>query len=330
MRSFSDEGVVGMWRTRRLCGVFYLLFLPGMNMDFPTQVIETTFPVTLHIRREDLSHPVVSGNKFRKLKYNLAEAEVRGATTVLTFGGAHSNHIAATAFAAKERGLSSVGIIRGDELADKVIDSPTLSFATKCGMRLHFISREDYRKKAESAFIQQITRALGPFYLIPEGGTNALAVRGCEEILDERDAFYDYICCPVGTGGTLSGISNSLRPYQQALGFPAVKGEFIKDDIRKFAHSENWRLIQGYEFGGYAKTDDRLIAFINAFFERTRIPLDPVYTGKMVFGVMKELAAGFFPEGAKILMIHTGGLQGIAAMNRRLLETKRPILITDV
>lgn len=295
-------------------------------MLVPTHDIPTPFPVTLHLRREDQIHPVVSGNKFRKLKYNLLEAEKTGHRTLLTFGGAHSNHIAATAYAAAEKGFASIGIIRGDELAGKPLDSPTLSFAESCGMRLEFVSRNDYRRKSDSDFVEGLKKRFGDFYLLPEGGTNALAVKGCEEILTGDDASYDYVCCAVGTGGTLAGIANALGPHQTALGFPALKGDFLPADIRTFAASGTWRLVSGYEFGGYAKTDDRLIAFINAFFEETGIPLDPVYTGKLVFGVMNEVAKGRFPEGSRILLIHTGGLQGVAAMNRRLLQTKRPTL----
>ena len=270
------------------------------------------------MKREDLIHPFVSGNKFRKLKYNLLQAKTENQSTLLTFGGAYSNHIAAVAYAGKEKGFQTIGIIRGDELGDKIESNPTLKFAQECGMQFEFVSREDYRLKTDSAFLEQLENKFGSFYLIPEGGTNALAIKGCEEILTQEDGIFDYVACAIGTGGTISGIINSALPHQKILGFPALKGDFLQDEIRNFVQNENWELITEYHFGGYAKVNDELIAFINWFFEQTQIPLDPVYTGKMVFGVFDLINKNYFPENSKILLIHTGGLQGIQGMNLKL------------
>lgn len=282
--------------------------------------------VKLFIRREDLIHPFVSGNKFRKLKYNLLEAKNQKKTTLLTFGGAFSNHIAATAFAGKQNGFKTKGIIRGDELASKINENPTLKFAQDNGMVFEFVSREAYRLKESDDFIENLKNNYGDFYVIPEGGTNDLAVKGCEEILKEEDSFFDYICSSIGTGGTISGIINSALPHQKVLGFPSLKGDFLQKDIRKFADKENWTLISDYHFGGYGKVSIELIEFINSFYQENDIPLDPIYTGKMVFGVIDLIHQGYFPENSKILMIHTGGLQGIEGMNLKLKSKNLPLI----
>jgi 1-aminocyclopropane-1-carboxylate deaminase len=284
--------------------------------------------ISLVIKRDDLIHPFVSGNKFRKLKYNLLQAKAENQSALLTFGGAYSNHIAAVAYAGKENGFQTIGIIRGDELADKIESNPTLNFAQKCGMQFEFVSRETYRLKTEESFLEQLQQKYGAFYFIPEGGTNAFAIQGCEEILTPEDASFDYVACAIGTGGTISGLINSVLPHQKVLGFPALKGEFLQDEIRKFVRHENWELITDYHFGGYGKVSPDLIDWINRFYAQTQIPLDPVYTGKMVFGILDLIAKNYFPENANILLIHTGGLQGIQGMNLKLKNKGLPILHT--
>jgi 1-aminocyclopropane-1-carboxylate deaminase len=295
--------------------------------EIPTQKIKlSTNNISVSIRREDLIHPFISGNKFRKLKYNLVQAKAENQETLLTFGGAFSNHIAAAAYAGKEQGFKTIGIIRGDELESKIMVNPTLKFAQECGMRFKFITREDYRHKTEEEFIEILKQEFGNFYLVPEGGTNEFAVKGCGEILTEEDSQYDFICCAVGTGGTISGLINSILPHQKVLGFPALKGDFLKEEIRKFAQKENWELITEYHFGGYGKVNPELIAFINRFYAENSIPLDPIYTAKMVFGVMDLIEKNYFPENSKILLIHTGGIQGIAGMNLKLKAKKLPTI----
>lgn len=292
------------------------------------QEIQIAFPkgITLTIKREDLIHPFVSGNKFRKLKYNLLQAKTEHQETLLTFGGAFSNHIAAVAYAGKEQGFRTIGIIRGEELFGKIEENPTLKFAQENGMQFEFVTREEYRDKNEDSFIEKLKDKFGDFYLVPEGGTNELAVKGCEEILTEEDAIFDFVCCAVGTGGTISGLINSALPHQKILGFPALKGDFLTDEIRIFAKKDNWDLISDYHFGGYGKVNLELIEFINTFFEETKVPLDPIYTGKMVFGVIDLIHKNYFPEHSRILLIHTGGLQGIVGMNIKLKQKKLPIL----
>ena len=293
------------------------------QLEVLTQEIKiSNSTVKVFVRREDLIHPFVSGNKFRKLKYNLLQATKENQKTLLTFGGAYSNHIAATAYAGKENGFQTIGIIRGDELASKIEENPTLKFAQECGMKFEFVSRDKYRLKDTADFIANLKEKHGSFYLVPEGGTNTYAVSGCEEILTNEDANYDYICCAVGTGGTIAGISNSASETQKVLGFPSLKGDFLQKDICNFAKKDDFSLISDYHFGGYGKVNEELIAFINSFYKENKIPLDPIYTGKMFFGVIDLIKNNYFPENSKILLIHTGGIQGVAGMNLKL-KTKK-------
>jgi len=291
------------------------------------QIILPNNAVELYIKREDKIHPFVSGNKYRKLKYNLLEAKNNGFDTLLTFGGAFSNHIAAVASAGNAFGFKTIGIVRGEELGNKISENTTLSFAKENGMQFKFVSRELYRNKTSESFLNDLKEEFGDFYLIPEGGTNKLAVKGCEEILNTEDNTFDYICCAVGTGGTISGLINCLKPSQQVLGFPALKGDFLKEDISKFATQTNWKLITDYHFGGYAKINEELVTFINQFKIDNQVSLDPVYTGKMLFGIIDLINKNYFPKGSKILAIHTGGLQGIEGMNAVLKKKKLPIII---
>jgi 1-aminocyclopropane-1-carboxylate deaminase len=281
---------------------------------------------SLFIKREDLLHPYISGNKFRKLHFNVQKAKEEKHNTLLTFGGAFSNHILAVASAGYENNMKTIGIIRGEELQQKIAENPTLLKAEEFGMVFEFVSRAVYRNKQDVDFIQTLQKRYGNFYLLPEGGTNNLAVKGCEAILEESDKEFDFICCAVGTGGTISGIVNSSKDGQQVLGFPALKGDFLTEDIRKFANKSNWQLVTDYHFGGYAKTTEELILFINEFYKKFQVPLDPIYTGKMVFGVLDLIEKKAFPKGSKILMIHSGGLQGVSGMNI-LLKQKNQIEI---
>ena len=281
----------------------------------------------VYVKPEYLIHPYISGNKYRKLKYNLADAKQKGKNTLLTFGGAFSNHISAVASAGKEFGFKTIGIIRGEELASKIDANPTLSFAKHCGMTLKFISRNQYKHKTDADFIACLKQEFGDVYLIPEGGTNALAIKGCEEILGKADEVFDFICCSVGTGGTISGLINAALPHQKIIGFPALKGDFLQEEITKFVTNKNWELNTDYHFGGYARATDELIAFINRFKSLYNIPLDPVYTGKMMYGIYDLIKKGYFPKQAKILAIHTGGLQGIEGMNVKLKQQNKPLIV---
>lgn len=302
------------------------LFEPNNSRAIPNEFI-TEFPggIQLWIKREDLLHPEVSGNKFRKLKYNLLKAKELGKRQLITFGGAHSNHISATAAAGKLLEIKTIGIIRGAELENSEEKwSPTLKYARSCGMDFAFISREEYREKDSEEFWRKLQKQYPDAYIIPEGGTNPLAIKGCEEILTNEDESYDFICSSVGTGGTLAGLINSASRGQQVLGFSSLKSEHLQDEISKLVNRDNWKIIQNYHFGGYAKINPELVNFMNAFSKKYKIYLDPVYTGKLVFGIFDLIKNGYFPQNSKILAIHTGGLQGIEGMNRFLKKKDLP------
>ncbi len=285
--------------------------------------------ISISLKREDSLHPLISGNKYRKLKYNLETAKAQNKHTLLTFGGAHSNHLSATAAAGFEYNFKTIGIVRGEELEHKSKQgkpiNATLDLAIQNQMTLEFISRSNYRNKTSPSFVKLLKEKFGDFYLIPEGGTNQFAVKGCEEILSKNDDEFDVICVAVGTGGTISGIINSAKAHQKIIGFPALKGDFLNDEIDKYVlNKENWSLTNEYHFGGFAKVTEELIVFMNNFKEETGIPLDPIYTGKMMFGIVDLIKNNFFEKGTRILAIHTGGLQGIEGMNI-LLKKKNSI-----
>ena len=194
-------------------------------------------------------------------------------------------------------------------------------------MYLKFISRTLYREKNETLFLEKLKQEFGSFYLLPEGGTNELAIKGCKEILTKDDEFFDYICVSVGTGGTIAGLINSALDHQKVLGFPALKGDFLNDLIKKYIKSnKDWKLINDYHFGGYGKINSDLITFINKFKKETEIPLDPVYTGKMMYGIIDMIKNDYFKSNSKILIIHTGGLQGIQGMNIELQRKGLPLI----
>ncbi|WP_422360393.1 1-aminocyclopropane-1-carboxylate deaminase/D-cysteine desulfhydrase [Reichenbachiella sp.] len=292
------------------------------ELDSPTPLEQIHLPifsekkVDVFIKREDLIDTQISGNKWRKLKYNLLEANSQGYGTILTFGGAYSNHIAATAAACRRFGFKSIGIIRGDEL--NANSNTTLQQAATNGMDLQFISRKTYQNRNDETWV----RALGEKYqafVIPEGGTNPLALKGVQELIDEITDDFDAILCPVGTGGTLSGIINGLQGHQRAIGISSLKGEsYLNDMISELSTIDSsWELIHDYHFGGYAKFDSHLIKFINQFYLETQIPLDPIYTGKMMYGLIDLLKKDKFPSGSKLICVHTGGLQGIEGFNNQ-------------
>lgn len=296
----------------------------------PNQEIKSPFltskKVNLYIKRLDLIHPTAGGNKYFKLLYNLKEAEIRPHKTILTFGGAYSNHIYSTAAACQALGLRSIGIIRGE--AGKQL-SPTLEYAKECGMSLHYMDRETYRNKQQAEVVENLRRQFGSFYLIPEGGTNKLAIKGCMEILREEDHRMDYIGAAIGTGGTLTGLIASARASQTVLGISSLKGEFIHKEIECLLESHaiepkaKYELFTDYHFGGYAKYKQELIEFMREFTDQNGIPLDPIYTGKLFYGIYDLIKKDYFPEHASILLIHSGGLQGIEGFNMRHQENLR-------
>lgn len=296
-------------------------------VEFPDEI-----PVKIFMKRLDLIHPSISGNKWFKLKYNLVDARENGFDTLVTFGGAFSNHIYATAAAGKEYGFKTIGIIRGEEHSNL---NPTLEFAASQGMRFVYVTRSDYRKKHLQDFTNWIHKKFGNVYIVPEGGTNQLALKGCREIPPLIEIDYDYLCTPCGTAGTLSGLITGLSGKNKILGFSVLRGGsfLIKQAERliiEFSQNEysNWSINLDYHFGGYAKINRELILFIRQFEEINGIILDPVYTGKMMYGIMALAKEGFFNENVSIVALHTGGVQGIEGMKEKMniiLSNKIPL-----
>ena len=303
--------------------------------DSPLQQLQSPFleefKVLLYVKRDDLIHPQFGGNKWRKLKYNLFQARENQFDTLLTFGGAWSNHIYATAAAGKHFGFKTIGIIRGEQHSPL---NATLSFAQSCGMQLHYITRTEYRQKNEALFIQNLKQKFGNVYILPEGGSNALAIKGCKEIVDEiylqLDRPFDTICCASGTGATLAGLISAIKPAPRkhqpwAIGFSALKGgHFLNDEVNNFLnnkttatdrYTDNWRIESSFHFGGYAKINDELIHFMQTFQSQYDFALDAVYTGKMFYGIFKLIQNKTFKPGTTIIALHSGGLQGNAGFN---------------
>lgn len=263
-------------------------------------------------------HPEIMGNKWRKLKYNLITIKNRGLNAIVTMGGAYSNHIAATAAAAKENNLSSVGIIRGEELNKE--SNPTLEFASGKGMAFDFVDRSSFRIIRENP--ESVKERYPNHYFLPEGGTNELAIQGCEEIVDEIDIEFDALVTPIGTGGTFAGVLKASKNRHKIIGVSSLKGNFIHDEIQNLLRKyqiqyANYQIIDGYHFGGYGKTNHELIDFINYFKENLDISLDPIYTGKTFFAVWDMIKSNKFEKNLKIVILHTGGLQGIEGFNRK-------------
>ncbi|MGB1247319.1 MAG: 1-aminocyclopropane-1-carboxylate deaminase/D-cysteine desulfhydrase [Chitinophagales bacterium] len=276
---------------------------------------------TVSILRTDMMHPEIQGNKYYKLKYNLEAAKLQEKDTLLTFGGAFSNHIYATAASGKKYGFKTIGIIRGEQPDSYLY---TLQSAKEMGMQLHFIARDVFRYLRNenfdnsSDFLSTLNINWDKTYIIPEGGTNPLAVKGSAEILSELNADFDIVCVPVGTGGTIAGIINSLEGKKKVMGFSSLKGGFLSKDVVRLLDKDyqNWSINTDYHFGGYGKWNNQLIDFINDFQQSKNIPLCPIYTGKMMYGIADLLKKEYFPNETKILAIHTGGLQGIKGFNQ--------------
>lgn len=282
----------------------------SIAQDIPYHTLIDSSSVRLDLKRLDLIHPHISGNKFYKLKYNLIEAKKRGFDCILTFGGAFSNHIAASAYAAHHFDFKSIGIIRGQELAYRPLNA-TLKTAQHYGMQLEFMSREQYRQKDQLEFLHTLQSQYPSAFIIPEGGMNALAIQGSKEILSDTDQLnYDVICCAVGTGGTLAGLIEASHHEQYVMGFSALKGDFLRNDVQRHTNKTNWHILDDYCFGGYAKTSPQLFDFIDQFEQKYQIPLEQIYTAKMLYGLLDLIQNSYFAQGTRILALHTGGLQG--------------------
>lgn len=270
--------------------------------------------VRLLVKRSDLVHATISGNKWYKLKYNLLAARQQGQKTLLSFGGAYSNHIYALAAAGDEYGFKTIGVIRGEACQPL---NATLQFAVAHGMTLHYLNRVDYREKESSVLLKRLQQQFGQFYLLPEGGTNALAVQGCREMLEGVTEPFDIVACACGTGGSFAGVVAALNGQQQALGVAVLKGAgFLGNAVEHWVwqsiaqRQSNWRIEYDYHHGGYAKVAPELFVFMQRFEQMHGILLDPVYTGKLFFALYGLAAKGHFNRGTTLLAVHSGGLQG--------------------
>jgi 1-aminocyclopropane-1-carboxylate deaminase len=275
--------------------------------------------VRLSILRLDQIHPLVSGNKWFKLKENIKEAVQNNCTTLLTFGGAYSNHLIATAAAAKASGLLSIGIVRG--FHGKEHPTETLKQCEALGMQLHYVSREDYTQKKEAEFLSELQTFYSKAYIIPEGGDNTNGIIGAGEIASYIPSDTNLVVLTIGTGTTFAGIRNRLDSTINMLGLPVMKGGmYLKEEIehKLNTNNNNWQLNAAYHFGGFAKYNQELLDFMNDFYAKHHIPLDLVYTAKMMYGVFDLLQKDYFPEGSNICCIHTGGLQGNNAVSQYL------------
>jgi len=301
-----------------------------MKFDFsheiPNQLLAKINDISITIKREDLIDEYYSGNKFRKLKYNIKNIRDKGFSRLVTFGGAYSNHLYATAIFGKKINIKTTGFVRGNELVSLEKNS-TLHFCNSKGMKLVYLNRSSYKLKEFSEEVKMYLIRNPNSYLIPEGGTNSLAIQGCKEILTKKDSEYNTICCAVGTGGTISGIIESSNLNQHIIGFPALRNEALYDVISKMTTRCNWTLEKRYSFGGYGKFTSELIDFINKISINYKILLDPIYTGKMLFGIFDLIKKNKWKWGKNILVIHTGGQQGINGVNQKLLLKKKPQII---
>ncbi|MBD2386489.1 1-aminocyclopropane-1-carboxylate deaminase/D-cysteine desulfhydrase [Cylindrospermum sp. FACHB-282] len=302
------------------------IFVPPPIQQINSEIAQRA-GVDLQVLRLDCMHPWVNGNKWFKLKYNLLEAKQKNFRTLLTFGGAYSNHIFATAAAGNLFGFRTIGVIRGEE---RLPLNPTLSFALQQGMQLVYLHREMYRQRQTMALEAELRQRFGEVFIIPEGGSNLNGVRGSMEIISQVGVF-DTICVACGTGTTLAGIALSLHKGQRAIAFPVLKnGQFLAAEVDSlltnylasglptpFDSPGSWQLVCDYHFGGYAKVNDQLWQFAQQFTKDYAIPLDYVYTAKMFYGIMDLLQQGFFHKGDRILLIHTGGLQGNVGIEQR-------------
>ena len=295
--------------------------LLNIQLTIPSPIQEVNHPllyknkIKLFVKREDLIHPEVSGNKWRKLKYNLEFAKNHGVKKIITFGGAFSNHIHATAAACNYYELESLGIIRGEYDAD----NPTLKFAKECGMELIFIDRTSYREKENSEKVKDLLASQSSYYLVPEGGSNELANDGLKELAEEiNKTEYDVIMVSAGTGGTATGILRWLNPSKELWVFSSLKSDYLHAEILNTVDLEKQHQLKfhsSYHYGGYGKSPEKLISFINSFTAETKIPLDPIYNGKLVSGFFEMIKIGLIDNSKSYLWIHTGGLQGIDAYN---------------
>ena len=299
--------------------------LAELNLPSPVTQVHNSLleekQIQLFIKRDELIHPVIQGNKWRKLKYNLVAARNSQNNTLLSFGGAYSNHLHALAAAGKLFNFKTIGIIRGEQHTPA---NPCIQDIVEWGMQLKYITRAEYKNKTHTDFIAKLHKQFGDFYLIPEGGNNAAGIKGCAELLNELEENYDFICTEVGSGTLLSSlILNNKNPQTRFIGFAVMKNPQLESEIKtNLIHQVNttthWEINHQYHFGGFAKTTDELNQFIISFKQDYDIQLEPLYSGKMLYGILDLVKQDYFKKGSRILAIHGGGLQGLRGYNTLL------------
>jgi 1-aminocyclopropane-1-carboxylate deaminase len=290
------------------------------------QIIHPLFEkhqLTVSVKRDDAIHPIVSGNKWRKLKFNLRHAKTHNCAGVISFGGSFSNHISALAFSCQQQGLKSIGIIRGEK---EYASNFTLSMAKKWGMELHFVDRKTYRLREDQAYLAKLQETYPDYHFVPEGGSNKLALGGVGEVITElnQQCEFDTLLTPVGSGGTLAGLIQADNNQHQLLGISVLKqGGYLTEQVNHLLsnskHFNNWQILSEFHRGGYAKfskEDEQRIVNFNL---QTGFVFEPVYSGKMVLALLDLIEQGYFPKGKRIVLLHTGGLQGIGGMLERKL-----------
>ncbi len=290
--------------------------------DSPIQKVDDTLlqqaGVELWLKRDDLIHPVISGNKWRKLKYILNHALHKKMHTIISMGGPWSNHLHALAYAGKQLGLTTKAFVRGEK---PDVLSPTLRDVLAWGMEIHFVSRHYYRELRQYRQFDSLPDLIPGEYWLPEGGASPLALQGVHEIVTEIPVQYDSLAVAVGTGTTLAGLIAASNHDTQIVGIAALKGAaFLDDDVKRLIAPEekaNWKILLDYHAGGFARTTPALLAFIQQFEAQQRIPLDRVYNAKMLYALYDQIQQGLFPRGSRIVAIHTGGLQGMRTMTSR-------------
>lgn len=295
------------------------------NTEIPIVKIPVNADVELYIKREDLVHPSISGNKFWKLYYNIIQyLELKKSSPLfITFGGAFSNHIAAVSALGNELNIPTIGIIRGEELQNAITQNPTFKQAQQNRMQLRFVTREDYRN--QNILTKQLQIEFPNALIIPEGGSNDTAINGIQYMLNEQTKDFDYLCCAVGTGGTISGLSKFAEQHQKVIGIKVVKDDSLEKLITNWSKKNNFNLKEAFQ-AKYGKIIEDNIRFINQFYQDYNIPLDPIYTGKMMEKLLALIDENYFKKGSRILAFHTGGLQGISGANDWL-KKKNKLLI---
>ena len=287
-----------------------------MNSKLNQQIFSDLYlnnEIEVFVKRLDLIDPLISGNKLFKLKYNVDRALLEKKNMLITFGGAFSNHILATAAYAKKKNIDCLAIVRGEEYSEL---NPLLALAKEYGMNFCFVSRKEYAKRNDNNYISELIRKYKKAFIVPEGGNNKLGVLGAEEILETQDMSFDYIICPIGTGATLSGIVNSSNRSQKVIGINCINDtKDINKNISQKTNKNNWEIINEFNFGGFAKFDNLLTEYLKKFKLNYKITLDLNYTTKMFFGFEKLVERRYFHRKSKVLLIHTGGTYGNLGFN---------------